>query len=829
MRGAISYPACLALTIAAFTALGRSSRRPEVENATQQSTNFDATGDPVPQQLLALTARRSTADAVRTLSLCAMHDDKQGRACRAALTVWLSEEQRLSEAERAAPAFASRFRFGSSAPVLGLAAWKWSLLGGLLVAYLLRAYLVVLTLSVVVLAARLVAATVQGALLTLALGAYCVAALLKSAASAYLTLSQHTRRQRIEDLDRQLARQARCGSGTSYEEWRQTASRRDELSGASGWRKDDAGWEAVHKHEEQLRRAARESGTGGEALMFALQPLMKRPAHAEPAVAMGGARHVTERHSHNLSAALRRLVEPPPEGLPAPSVPQLEKRLSFLTASQLSVGHTALCLSGGGALAMYHMGVVKALLEQRLLPRVISGTSGGSIVAGFLAQRTDEEMLADVCVPTVSTCLPERWFPPLHEQVLSFVQHGYLVKSSDFERTARAYYGDMTFEEGFRRSGRHVNISIASSTRGGRSEGQSVLLNHVTTPNVLIYSAVAASCALPGIMRPATLMAKDSRGRIVPMDPPGTKYVDGSLRADLPLHRLSQLFHVSQFIVSQVNPHIAPFLETPAQAILSEVTNQSGLAASLAGLQRFLFREVQHRCRALAALNMLPTLFGEDAAGVFQQRYHGSLTIVPRLDARDCIHGVISNPSVADMHRYLDEGRLKTWEALQCIQQLLSLEKAVEAARTDTQQQLHAARAARAARAASLTPSCSSSRLAAEGDAAEEQPAPPPRPSPPARLPKSSLPKASSWANGLDGLSTEESRRSVELFRDSRALLEEHSDGGPSPPQLPPTSMPDAASPGLRTVLPTLCRAAFSPRKGVDGDRNSEAWKSCDS
>ena len=73
---------------------------------------------------------------------------------------------------------------------------------------------------------------------------------------------------------------------------------------------------------------------------------------------------------------------------------------------------------------MYHMGVVKALLEQRLLPRVISGTSGGSIVAGFLAQRTDEEMLADVCVPTVSTCLPERWFPPLHEQVLSFVQHG---------------------------------------------------------------------------------------------------------------------------------------------------------------------------------------------------------------------------------------------------------------------------------------------------------------------------------------------------------------------------------------------------------------------
>lgn len=35
----------------------------------------------------------------------------------------------------------------------------------------------------------------------------------------------------------------------------------------------------------------------------------------------------------------------------------------------LTVGHTALCLSGGGSLSMYHMGVVKALLEGNALPR----------------------------------------------------------------------------------------------------------------------------------------------------------------------------------------------------------------------------------------------------------------------------------------------------------------------------------------------------------------------------------------------------------------------------------------------------------------------------
>jgi len=34
-------------------------------------------------------------------------------------------------------------------------------------------------------------------------------------------------------------------------------------------------------------------------------------------------------------------------------------------------------------LLFFQMGVVRALLEQKLLPRVISGNSGGSIVAGL--------------------------------------------------------------------------------------------------------------------------------------------------------------------------------------------------------------------------------------------------------------------------------------------------------------------------------------------------------------------------------------------------------------------------------------------------------------
>lgn len=72
-------------------------------------------------------------------------------------------------------------------------------------------------------------------------------------------------------------------------------------------------------------------------------------------------------------------------------------------------------------------------------------------------------------------------------------------------------------------------------------------------------------------------MAKNKAGETVPWDPSGqfrfkfvaenadvralgSPHVDGSVQSDLPMKRLAELFNVNHFIVSQVNPHIAPFL-----------------------------------------------------------------------------------------------------------------------------------------------------------------------------------------------------------------------------------------------------------------------------
>jgi hypothetical protein len=81
-----------------------------------------------------------------------------------------------------------------------------------------------------------------------------------------------------------------------------------------------------------------------------------------------------------------------------PTVLEPSKKLAFFHKAALSMGHTALCLSGGGSLGMYHMGVVKALIDQHLYEHIhiVSGASGGSLVAAMCATRTQAELLETV-------------------------------------------------------------------------------------------------------------------------------------------------------------------------------------------------------------------------------------------------------------------------------------------------------------------------------------------------------------------------------------------------------------------------------------------------
>jgi len=250
-------------------------------------------------------------------------------------------------------------------------------------------------------------------------------------------------------------------------------------------------------------------------------------------------------HKHSNSSFLHKSLEDANRD----EANECRDRMQFLHKLKQNMGSTALMLSGGGAQAMYHAGTIRALLEANLYSKftVISGTSGGSITAAMCAIKTPKELLDYVCVPNVSTDFMKsgkmkkeniRWFPSLMEMGTFWMKNKLLVDSKDFKKCCDFYYGDITFEEAFQRTGKHVCITVsASRASNGGGGAQRLLLNHISTPHVTLSSAVGASCALPGVMAPAKLMAKDSEGNLEPFEVDGVEWIDGSVQADLPFRR----------------------------------------------------------------------------------------------------------------------------------------------------------------------------------------------------------------------------------------------------------------------------------------------------
>lgn len=91
----------------------------------------------------------------------------------------------------------------------------------------------------------------------------------------------------------------------------------------------------------------------------------------------------------------------------------IDEKRRFFKSANANLGTTALCLSGGASFGycsfkVYkpafssetltdcvfpdHFGVVKAFFDAGLLPRVISGTSAGGLIAAFACCYTDEEL-----------------------------------------------------------------------------------------------------------------------------------------------------------------------------------------------------------------------------------------------------------------------------------------------------------------------------------------------------------------------------------------------------------------------------------------------------
>jgi TAG lipase/steryl ester hydrolase/phospholipase A2/LPA acyltransferase len=353
-----------------------------------------------------------------------------------------------------------------------------------------------------------------------------------------------------------------------------------------------------------------------------------------------------------------------------------------LLSARQAFGRSALLLSGGGTLGMNHIGVLKTLFEARLLPRIISGASAGSIVAAVLCTKTDDEIpqvLREFCYGDLDVFEKEGEPENVLKKVFRFCTKGALFDIANLIRVMKQLLGDMTFQEAYNRTRRILNIGVSTASLYELPR----LLNYITAPNVMIWSAVATSCSVPFVFSPAQLLAKDPRtGLEVPWDQSPQRWIDGSVDNDLPMGRLAEMFNVNHFIVSQVNPHVVPFLEKDEE-IAAPGPDSSRFAWSagpswLRTVANLAKGEALHRMHVLAELGVLPTTMSK-LRSVLSQHYSGDITILPEVSFTQ-FPRVLSNPTTDFMSRAMLSGETATWPKLSQVRNHCAIELALDVA-----------------------------------------------------------------------------------------------------------------------------------------------------
>ena len=451
----------------------------------------------------------------------------------------------------------------------------------------------------------------------------------------------------------------------SYSEWTSVAIEHDELSGAKRWREVDQtskyDYSQIRLRLDRLRSLRARHDYQG--LLFTLnegihgnmggmgRSTLYRKANF-------GTKRLIEQYIEEIDDSLHYLAE-----LPA-DVIDVQDKLDFFYRANICFGRSALMLSGGGVLGFYHLGVVKTLLEQGLLPRVISGSSAGSLVAGVVGTHTEKEL--------------EHFYEPSNvhfeaEREASVFSRMFFganpqIDVGDLERLIARMIPDMTFQEAYEKTGRQISVTVAPAEPHQRSR----LLNAITSPNVYVRSAVMASCAVPGVFPPVMLMAKNVHGESQPYLPT-RKWVDGSIADDLPAKRLSRLYSTNHYIVSMVNPVATPFIDTEGE--------RSSLVRSLSGFGVGVGREVLNLYRGMVqkqgdnwprfnmAMNTVHALMDQD--------YSGDVNIVPNFRWYNPAK-LLSHLSENDLIELMGEGERTAYPQVETIRLCTQISRPME-------------------------------------------------------------------------------------------------------------------------------------------------------
>ena len=331
------------------------------------------------------------------------------------------------------------------------------------------------------------------------------------------------------------------------------------------------------------------------------------------------------------------------------------EKVEFFKHCEKAYGQPVIMFSGGATLGLFHTGVCKALIEQDLLPKVLSGSSAGALMTAMLGTRPPEEIHE---ILNGEQFFSEAFqFRPWREVLKG---NGGIADVRFLKNFLMKNLGNLTFAEAYKISGLHINIAVAPYDASQNAR----ILNAYTSPDVLVWSAVLASCAVPILFPPVRLTSKRYDGTFTPYMA-DTRWVDGSVRSDFPQEKMSRLYNINYSIASQVNPHVVPFIQSDEArfrtTMLSWPERIARRQAKVIGKGVMDF--TRERMGRLPPIRRLL----DHGYGVVDQRYYGDLNIVGRYSLRHYGY-MLQNPRPHLFKLLQREGERATWPRISAIE-----------------------------------------------------------------------------------------------------------------------------------------------------------------
>ena len=463
-------------------------------------------------------------------------------------------------------------------------------------------------------------------------------------------------------------------SATCYEEWQEAALEHDEVSGAAKWREIDRSrrydFVSIRQRLDHLQHL-RDTGDD-RGLLFALNEgihgNMGGMGKAELwGKALIGTKHLIEDYVVEIAESLEYLADPGVDGI------SFEEKLDFFQRASHCFGRSALMMSGSGTLLYFHLGGAKALWQERLLPDVISGSSGGAFVGSVVCASSEEE-LDELFEGGIQHNREQQ--SGLLRRILEKVGTE-RMRADDIWEALEEFLPDLTFEEACKLTGRHMNVPVAPAENHQKSR----LLNADTSPNVFMREAVLASTAIPGFFPPVVLMAKNDQGERQAYHG-SRKWVDGSISEDLPAKRLARLYGVNHFLVSQTNPYVIPFIDTTKRKTdaVSEIkyavidTARAWINAGAAIFEK--------------PLSWIPEVerLANSALSVINQSYFGDITISPLSKLHNPLRA-LSWRSPEEISDLMDDGERATWPRIERIRSQTLISRTLDPILRDYEEQ----------------------------------------------------------------------------------------------------------------------------------------------